>query len=133
MTYMISFILLISDGVSTLLNTADTHSIINYVYQRYLKIKNWVPSRHYSFYMWIIYGWKELPHHSPSHDSNHGGTNLILSRWVLRSTSYEDFMSYDHYEIDQSQNQGENNTILPKLISSKKKLMMPKNHFQENY
>ena len=39
----------------------------------------------------------------------------------IRSTSYEDFMSFDHYKIDQSQNQGENNTIIPKLISSKKK------------
>ena len=31
------------DGVGTLLNTPDTHSIINYVYQRYIKIKNWYP------------------------------------------------------------------------------------------
>ena len=39
---------------------------------------------------------------------------------VPRSTSYEDFMAFDHHEIDWSQNQGENNTILPKLIFSKK-------------
>ena len=45
------------EGVGTLLNTPDTHSIINYVYQRYIKIKNWVPSRHYSYYTWIIYGY----------------------------------------------------------------------------
>ena len=53
----------------------------------------------------------------------------------IRSTSYEDFMSFDHYKIDQSQNQGENNTIIPKLISSKKRkyLMMPKNHYEEKY
>ena len=53
----------------------------------------------------------------------------------IRSTSYEDFMSFDHYKIDQSQNQGENNTIIPKLISTKKQkyLMTPKNHFQEKY
>ena len=28
------------DGIQTLLNTPNTHAIINYVYQRYIKVKN---------------------------------------------------------------------------------------------
>ena len=28
-----------SNGIQTLLNTPDTHAIINYVYQRYIKLK----------------------------------------------------------------------------------------------
>ena len=64
--------------------------------------------------------------------------NLQLERTTAsfsKLSSYEDFMAFDHYKINQSQNQGENNTILPKVISSKKQkyLMMPKNHYEEKY
>ena len=46
------------DGIRTLLNTPNTHLIINNVYQRYLKIKNWVPTRHYTYYN-LVYLWLE--------------------------------------------------------------------------
>ena len=44
------------DGIQTLSNTPDTHAIINYVYQRYIKLKNWVSARHDSYYVWLLYG-----------------------------------------------------------------------------
>ena len=43
------------DGIQTLLNTPDTHTIIIYVYQIYIKLKNWVSTRHYSYYVWLLY------------------------------------------------------------------------------
>ena len=123
------------DGIRTLLNTPDTHSIINYVYQRYLKVKNWVPTRHYTYYIWCIYGWKEIPHHFPSYDSDHNSKDMVLSRWVPKSVPYEKFISYDHYEVTNPSNNNTNTPITPKIIKSKKQklLMMPKNHFQQAY
>ena len=125
------------DGIRTLLNTPDTHAIINYVYQRYIKVKNWVSTRHYSYYVWLLYGWRELPHHFPCYNSGYFNDEMILTKWVPKFISYEEFMNYDHYTIDQQYQNDSSKTILPKLISSKKQksLMMPKNHFhtQHNY
>ena len=124
------------DRIQTLLNTPDTHAIINYVYQRYIKLKNWVSTRHYLNYVWLLYGWRELPHHFPCYNSGCFNNEMILSRWEPKFISYKEFMNYDHYIIDQQYQNDSSKTILPKLISSKKKsLMMPKNHFdnQHNY
>ena len=56
---------------------------------------------------------------------------------VPKFISYEEFMNYDHYIIDQQYQNDSSKTVLPKLISSKKQksLMMPKNHLdnQHNY
>ena len=109
------------EGIRTLLNTPDTHSIINYIYQRYIKVKNWVPSRHYTYYIWSIYGWKELPHHFPSYDSDHNSKNIVLSRWIPKSIPYEKFITFDHYEISPLTNNKPNTPITPKIITSKKR------------
>ena len=44
------------EGICVILGQNDTNILINYVYQRFLKVKNWVTTRHYSYYSWIIYG-----------------------------------------------------------------------------
>ena len=123
------------DGIRTLLNTPDTHAIVNYVYQRFIKVKNWVPTRHYSYYVWLIYGWRELPHHFLCYNSGYYNDEMILSRWVPKFLSYDDFKNYDHYIIDQQYQNNPSQTILPRLLSSKKQksLMMPRNHFETQY
>ena len=42
---------------------------VKYIYQSFLKVKDWVNTRHYSYYSWIIYGWKEIPLEFPSFNS----------------------------------------------------------------
>ena len=86
---------------TNILNTPDTHAIINYVYQRYIKLKNWVSTRHYLYYVWLLYGWREIPHHFPCYNSGFYNDEMILSRWVPKFLSYKEFMNYDHYIIDQ--------------------------------
>ena len=122
------------DGIRTLLNTPDTHAIINYVHQRYIKLKNWVSTRHFSYFVWLLYGWRELPHHFPCYNSGFYDDEMILSRWVPKFLSYKEFMNYDHYIIDQQYQNESDKTILPKLISSKKQKfsMIPKNHFESH-
>ena len=81
----------------------------------------WAPN------FWIIYGWRELPNHLPSYDSDPTSDDIMLSRWVPKCIScYDQSMSYDNYEI---------NPIIPKRITSKKQkqLLMPKNHFQQDH
>ena len=123
------------DGIRTLLNTPDTHAIVNYVYQRFIKVKNWVPTRHYSYYVWLIYGWRELPHHFLCYNSGYYNDEMILSRWVPKFLSYDDFKNYDHYIIEQQYQNNPSQTILPRLLSSKKQksMMMPRNHFELQY
>ena len=86
-----------------------------------MKIKNWVISRCYSYYTWIIYGWKDLPYHFPSINSSRDPQEIILSRWVSRSVPYKDFINYDHYLIDQKGTKNnKNNDLVPYRISNKK-------------
>ena len=76
-------------------------------------------------------------HHFPCYNSGYFNDEMILSKWVPKFISYEEFMNYDHYTMDQQYQTDSSKTILPKIISSKKQksLMMPKNHFdnQHNY
>ena len=46
-------------GIYTILENPESYQIVNFIYQKYLKVKNWITSRHYSYYTWIIYGWKD--------------------------------------------------------------------------
>ena len=58
------------EGICVILENDDTNSLENYIYQRFLKIKDWTITRHYSYYSWIIYGWKQIPSHFPSFNSS---------------------------------------------------------------
>ena len=121
-------------GIRTILENSHSYQIVNHIYQKFLKIKNWVPSRHYSYYTWIIYGWKELPHHFPSFNSSKDPREISLRKWVPRSVPYKQFISYDHYSINQKPRKGlRKNDLVPSRISSKKNkmLIMPRNHFEE--
>ena len=88
-------------GIRTILENPEPYQIVDFVYQKFLKIKNWVTSRHYSYYTWIIYVWKKLSHHFPSINSSRDPQEIILSRWVPRLVPYKEFINYDHYSIDQ--------------------------------
>ena len=109
------------NGICTLLNTSDTHIIVNYVYQRFIKVKNWVPTRHFSYYVWLIYEWRELPHHFLCYNSGYYNDEMILSRWVPKFLSYDDFKNYDHYTFLI------NNIKITQAKSSSQDSFLPKN------
>ena len=65
---------------------------------------------------WIIWWWNDI---------KQMGTKI---------SKLQEFMNYDHYIIDQQDQNDSNETILQKLISSRNFfLMMPKNHFENQY
>ena len=58
------------EGIHAILGNPETNSLVNHIYQRFHKVKNWVTTRHYSYYSWKIYRWKEIPLHFPSYNSS---------------------------------------------------------------
>ena len=50
-----------------------------------------------SYYIWLFYGWKELPYHFPCYNSGFDDDEMILSRWTTKFIHCNDFMNYDHY------------------------------------
>ena len=68
------------EGIRVILENDDTNSLVNYIYQRFLKVKDWAITRHYSYYSWIIYGWKQIPSHFPSFNSSSDPRIVILCR-----------------------------------------------------
>ena len=124
-----------SKGISVILENAKTNSLVKYIYQRFLKVKDWNTIRHYSYYSLIIYGWKQIPVHFPSFNSSSNPQTVILSRWVPRSVPYEDYIGYDHYIIMEQNETKDNSTkdLIPSYISSYKEklIMMPRSHYEE--
>ena len=116
-------------GIRVILENDDTNSLVNYIYQRFLKVKDWTTTSNYSYYSWIIYSWKQIPPHFPSFNSSSDPRIVILSRWVPRSITYKEYINYDHYII-MAPNKTKNNStedLIPSRISSHKEklLMMP--------
>ena len=58
-----------STGMQYLVQTREIYDKMMFVHQRACSVKNWVHSRHKSFYVWMMFGWRQLPKEYPSHDS----------------------------------------------------------------
>ncbi len=95
-------------GIWAILQNQETNSLINYIYQRFLKVKNEVTTRHYSYYSWMIYGWREIPSNFPSTNSSSAPWKVILSRWIPRSVPYKEYIQYDHYIISDQKHAKDN-------------------------
>ena len=125
------------EGIRAILGNPETNALVCYIYQRFLKVKNWVTTRHYSYYTWKQYGWKEIPSHFPSFDSSSDPRSVILSRWVPKSVPYDEYIKYDHYIITDQKNTKNhaNQDLVPARISSYKQklILMPRSHFEEKF
>ena len=54
------------EWIRVILENDETNSLVNYIYQRFLKVKDWTTTSHYSYYSWIIYSWKQISAPPPS-------------------------------------------------------------------
>ena len=77
------------------------------IYGKAMQVQHYVTTRHQSFYLWMFYGWRELPNDYPAYDSS--GTNSIhnATKWISNLTSCEDFFkNYKHYYINELEGYG---------------------------
>ena len=72
------------EGIGSILENNETNSLVNYIYQRFLKVKDWVTTRHNSYCSWIIYSWKEISLHFLSFNSSSDPKSVIVGRWVKK-------------------------------------------------
>ena len=105
--------------------------------QRFLKVKIGLLQGIILITSWIICSWKQITVHFPSFNSSSDPRVVILSRWVPRSITYKEYISYDHYIIMEQNEIKDNSTkdLVSSCISShKEKLtMMPRSHFEERF
>ena len=123
-------------GICTILENTESYHSINYIYQYLLKIKNWVTSRYYSHYTWIIYRWKESRHHFLRYTSSWDPQDIILSWWVPIIEPYKDFINNDdNFNHRKMGKDPKHNKLMPCLISIKEEKlpMMPRSYHEEMF
>ena len=56
-------------GMQYLVQTPEIYDKMMFVHQWACSLENWVYLRHKSFYVWMMYGWRQLSKEYPSYDS----------------------------------------------------------------
>ena len=87
-------------GVHYLVQTPEIYGKMMFVQKQAYSVKNWVNSRHKSFYVWMMFGWRQLPKEYPSYDSAGPLKPIELSQWVRKSFNLEEYMSRNIYFIE---------------------------------
>ena len=83
-----------------LIQTPEIYDKMMFVYQRAFSVENWVHSKYKSFYVWMMFGWRQLPKVYTSYDSAGPLKPIELSQWVPKSFNLDDYMSKNLYLIE---------------------------------
>ena len=87
-------------GMQYLIQTPEIYDKMMFVYQRAFSVENWVHSKYKSFYVWMMFGWRQLPKVYTSYDSAGPLKPIELSQWVPKSFNLDDYMSKNLYFIE---------------------------------
>ena len=123
------------EGIRLFLKKNEFHRKTIFIKKKAQNARHWVLSRHKAYYAWIIFGWRVLPHSTPSYNSSENPNFPIPSRWVPKSLSYQDFIKKDLYKIFKRNDYSPHHTFYSKKFTNleEKKFLISKNDNNQEY
>ena len=123
------------EGIRLFLKKNEFHRKTIFIKRKAKNARHWVLSRHKAYYAWIIFGWRVLPHSTPSYNSSENPDFPIPSRWVPKSLSYQDFINKDLYKIYKRNDYLQHHTFYSKKFTNlqEKKSLITKNDYNQEY
>ena len=62
-----------------------------HIHEKSYKMQHYIPTRHHAFYLWMFFGWRELPMGFPSYDPSKNNSIVNSTKWISNLISCKDY------------------------------------------